>query len=285
MSLLDFFELLPLPALFIATFALGAVVGAVVLVAVRTTVRLLGIAPTQALPVRDALISSLSAIFALMVAFSAAGIWNDSVQARAAVQREANAIESVVALSANFPEQLREEIRSEILRYGRRTVESDWPAMRHRAGVNETIYDRSNSPLVALITDISRESGTAGSPPLSGRLVDQILDLRGARLQREMIARGGVSPAQWLAMLLLATGALTMIAIAHNHQFGLQLTTMSVYTVGASAAFFVILAHDRPFAGPLGVKPTPIEQAIERLQRSQNKHAFVPAAVQAAPVH
>ena len=76
-----------------------------------------------------------------------------------------------------------------------------------------------------------------------------------------------------------------MIAIAHNHEFGLQLTTMSVYTVGASAAFFVILAHDRPFAGPLGVKPIPIEQAIERLQRSENKHAFVPGAVQAAPVH
>jgi hypothetical protein len=93
------------------------------------------------------------------------------------------------------------------------------------------------------------------------------LYLRAARLQREMIARGGVSTAQWLAMILIALGAMTMIAIAHNHEGGLQITTLGVYGVGVSAAFFVLLAHDRPFGGYLAVEPIPIEQAIERIER------------------
>jgi hypothetical protein len=42
---------------------------------------------------------------------------------------------------------------------------------------------------------------------------------------------------------------MTTIAIAHNHEGGLQITTLSVYAVGASSAFFVLLAHDRPFVG------------------------------------
>jgi hypothetical protein len=267
MILLNFLELLPLPQLFFMTLVCGVGVGAVVLIAVRLTVRLMGVASTRPLLIRDALISSLSAMFALMVAFSAAGIWSDAIQARSAVQREANAIENIVALSSNFPDGLRAEVHTEILRYARRAVQSDWPAMRRRADVNETLYDRSNSPLVALIASISQEVGGGRALPLSDALIGQIVDLRSARLQREMIARGGVSPAQWIAMIIIAMGAMTMIAIAHNDNFGLQLITLSVYAFGVSAAFFVILAHDRPFVGYLGVRPIPIEQAIERIER------------------
>src|SRR5262249_31014059 len=95
-------------------------------------VHLLKIGRTRPLPIRDALISSLSAMFALMVAFSAAGIWSDAIQARGAVQREANSIENVVAIASSFPEEFREEVHREILRYARRAVQRDWPAMRRR---------------------------------------------------------------------------------------------------------------------------------------------------------
>ena len=49
------------------------------------------------------MISVISAIFALMVAFSAAGIWNDTLQARSAVQREANALENALGVSTDCP--------------------------------------------------------------------------------------------------------------------------------------------------------------------------------------
>ncbi len=266
--LLDLLESLPIARLFLVTIIGGAAAGALVLVTVRVTVRVLGSAPTQSLPIRDALISSLSAMFALMVAFSAAGIWSDAVQARAAVQREANSIENVFAIAWSFPDEFREHVHNAILRYARRVVQSDWPAMRRRAGVNETLFDRSNSPLVALITRTSEESRSGRSHPLSGALIDQIAGLRAARLQREMIARGGVSQAQWLAMIMIALGAMTMIAVAHNHESGLQITTLAAYAVGVSSAFFVLLAHDRPFVGYLAVEPIPIEQAIERIESS-----------------
>ncbi len=92
------------------------------------------------------MISSLSAIFALMVAFSASGIWNDALQARAAVQREANAIENVTALASHYPEELRDEVHIAMLRYGRRVIENDWPAMQHRAGVNDIALSARQRP-------------------------------------------------------------------------------------------------------------------------------------------
>jgi hypothetical protein len=267
--LLNFLERLPLPELFLACLVCGAVVLIIVLAGARLTLRACGISATQPLFVRDALISALSAMFAIMVAFAAAGIWNDAVQARAAVQREANAIENIVALSSSYPLELREEVHSKMLRYARRVLDSDWPAMQRRTDLNENLYDRSNSPLVALMTRLSNDAASRTPRlPLSDALVGQIVDLRSARLQREMIARGGVSPAQWLAMLLIATGALTVIALAHNSEFGMRTTAASIYVIAVSSALFVILAHDRPFVGNLGVKPTPIEQAIARIERS-----------------
>ena len=267
MALLGWLEFLPLPQLFLVTILCGFATGVLVLIAVRVSVHLLGIAPIQPLPVRDALIGSLSAMFALMVAFSAAGIWSDAIQARAAVQREANSIENIIALAWSFPEGFRDEIHKEMLRNARRTVQSDWPAMRRRTDVNETMFDRSNSPLVALITRISEENSNGRSLPLSNALIGQLADMRAARLQREMIARGGISTAQWVAMIVIALSAMTMIAVAHNHERGLQITTLSIYAAGVASAFFVLLAHDRPFVGHLAVGPIPIVQAIDRIER------------------
>src|SRR5260370_7850979 len=103
--------------------------------------------------------------------------------------------------------------------------------MRRRAGVNEALFDRSNSPLVALIKRTSEESSSGRSHPLSGALIDQIAGLRAARLQREIIARGGVSQPQWLAMILIALGPMTMIPVPHNHHIGLTITPSSLYPV------------------------------------------------------
>jgi pilus assembly protein TadC len=78
MSFLEYFEPLPLPQLFFATLVCVAVVGVLVILIVRLAVRLIGLDTSQPILIRDAVISSLSAIFALMVAFSASGIWNDA---------------------------------------------------------------------------------------------------------------------------------------------------------------------------------------------------------------
>jgi hypothetical protein len=45
------------------------------------------------------------------------------------------------------------------------------------------------------------------------------------------------------------------VAICNSHSFGMQVVASHFYTVAAVAAFFVILAHDRPFVGVISVSP------------------------------
>ena len=278
MPLVDALEVLPPLQLWLATIACGALVAAAVLGAVHVTLRLLRVGPADVIAVRDSLITSLSAMFALMVAFSAAGIWNDSISARGAVQREANALENAFAMAARFTPKLKEEVREEILEIGRRSVESDWPAMERWAGPNEALLDRSEGPVVKLITLIADEASLA---PVSGSnlMLAQLIELRSARLQREMIARGGVSAAQWTAMIVIPLAALILIAVGYNHDPRLRVGMMSIYTVAVCSALFVVLAHERPFAGYLRVLPTPLVEAMRRIEKAPQSRADVPVTM------
>lgn len=276
MSPLTFLEQLPLAELFVACLACGAFVLLLVVVGARLTLRALRVPPSQTLFEGNTLVTLLSVLFTMLVAFSAAGIWNDQVQARAVIQREANAMENIFALASSYPNELREEVYYELIRHGRRILDSDWPAMQQqlRPDVNENLYDRSNNPLVTLITRVATEAARGTQRlPLSDLMVGQVLELRSARLQREMIARGGISSAQWLAMLLIAIAALMVIMLSQEKQFSMRLRMAGIYVAAVSVAFVVILAHDRPFAGASGVKPIPIEQAIKRIQYAHAQQA------------
>jgi hypothetical protein len=281
MLLLERLESLSTPLLFVATLICGIVIGLAALLAVRAILRALQIDSTHVLPIRDALIGSLSNIFALMVAFSAAGIWNDAIQARGAVQREANALENIAALSTSLPEALRIEVRGEIQSIGRRAIEKDWPAMKRRVDTNEALLERTNSPVLHLITRISQEAGSLPAPQMTNLLLQQLIDLRSARLQREMIARGGVSPAQWAALVIIPIIALILILLAYPSNVRWQIVAGGAYVIGVSVALFVVLAHDRPFGGHLGIQPAPIEQAMQRLKGIFSGDTFAPTTLPA----
>jgi hypothetical protein len=98
MKLLDFLQGLPIPGLLAATVFFGLVLSWAILGLVRFGVRLSGLDPAKPLAIHD-LVPVTSILFALMIAFSASGIWNDWQQARSAVQREALALENMLALA------------------------------------------------------------------------------------------------------------------------------------------------------------------------------------------
>ncbi|MET0279284.1 MAG: hypothetical protein ABW198_13220 [Pseudorhodoplanes sp.] len=262
-AVVDWVQSLTLPGIFLMTFVTALSGAMLIVVAVRMALRMLGFGEDRPLAVRDAAVNTVSAIFALTMAFAAAGIWQESQQAHTAVQREANALENLHSIAASFPLELRERTRSDIRSYAEQVLAKDWPAMLRREHFNAKVYDESESVLVLLMDAISREAGTE-SLPVATPAIGQIVEARSARLQRITLATQGVSNAQWLAMILLACAALTALAIVHNHQRVSQLLAVAIYAAAASAAFFVVLAHDRPFVGRISVSSEPIAHLLGR---------------------
>src|SRR5262245_59877930 len=71
----------------------------------------------------------LAIVFALLVGFLAAQVWNDSDRASAAVNREASALRATVLLAAAFPGEPETRLRELIRRYIEEAVGKEWPAM------------------------------------------------------------------------------------------------------------------------------------------------------------
>ena len=106
MILLDALQKLPLSQMFLATLAIGLTICFAIFLLSRLfvslSVRLHGIEPENPLALRESIISAVSAMFALLLAFSAAGIWNDRLQAANTVEREAAALENVRVLAGGL---------------------------------------------------------------------------------------------------------------------------------------------------------------------------------------
>jgi len=102
MPFLDFLQSLPFPILCAVTAALSLLAGWLILGGVCVTLRLRGWDPAKPINVPE-LATITSVLFALLLSFSAAGVWNDRQQAQNAVRREALALENVLGLANGLP--------------------------------------------------------------------------------------------------------------------------------------------------------------------------------------
>lgn len=254
------FHQLPLAAMFLAVLALSLAACWLLIGLVRFAIPRLGHRLDQPLPIRDSIINACGALFALIVAFSAAGIWNDAVSARTAVQREADAVETALTLAVVLPEETRFELTGGLQAYLREVIAVDWPAMAKSTPVSAQIFDQSEKHLLGAIHLVSRLNTAAGYSPL----LNQLLEIRHARLARLTASVAGITWAQWCAMWLISTTTLLAIIICNSHAFRMQIVAAHLYVLVASAAYFVILAHDRPFVGRISIQPTAFQSLITR---------------------
>ncbi|WP_407150331.1 hypothetical protein [Bradyrhizobium sp. ORS 86] len=257
-----FFHQLPLPQMFVAVLLVSLTVCWLVIGAIRTLVRLAGFGPTEMLPIRDSIIGACTTIFALIVAFSAAGIWNDALNARNTVQREADALENASVLAAGLPAEVRTAIRTNIRDYVTSVIKVDWPEMAKGGTLEDPVFNTSESILVTLIEFLSHQPTSLDQQPIFSALLNQVLVARNARIARIAASNAGITWAQWIAMVIISTSALTAIAICNTHSLRMQVTATHLYVLVASAAYFVILAHDRPFIGSISIKPLAFQSLI-----------------------
>lgn len=259
------FHQLPLTAMFLVVLSISIAICWLLIGLVRFAVPRLGYRLDEPLPIRDSLINACGGLFALIVAFSAAGIWNDAVSARTAAQREADAVENALAVSAGLPDAMRNELNERLQAYLKDVIAVDWPAMARSMPLDDAVFEQSEKHLLGAIDLISRQNraiaGGAGYSPLLG----QLLEIRHARLARLAASRAGTTWAQWSAMWLISTATLLSILVCNSHAFRMQILASHIYVLVVSAAYFVILAHDRPFVGKISIQPVAMQGLVKTI--------------------
>ena len=201
----------------------------------------------------------LSVIFALLVGFLAAQVWNDADRASTAVNREASALRATVLLAGVFPGEPEARLRDLIRRYVQDAVTQEWPAMARR---NATLAIAPARLAEALHVALSLSPRGEGPIIAQREMVAALQSAFEARRQRIILSRSSINWVKWTVLLVQAGLTLLAIAMVHADNRAANRIILGIFATGVGVAVILIAAHSRPFTGEISVRPTVLLQVM-----------------------
>ncbi|KAK46635.1 hypothetical protein BG58_08790 [Caballeronia jiangsuensis] len=205
------------------------------------------------------LLSPIGVIFGLLIAFTAAQVWNDTSQANAAVDTEAGALRSVVVLSAVFPEDAQAQLRKLVREYIEYTATTEWTSMSQGAVTLKISPPTLNR---AMQFALSLPANTPGQQTAQHQVAVSLEQALEARRQRILVSRSEVSGIKWLCLSFLAACLVFAIALIHGENRLTSAIAIGLFCACLATTVLLILSHDRPFSGAIAVSPEPLLQVI-----------------------
>jgi hypothetical protein len=218
--------------------------------------------------VSSGMLPPLGIIFGLFVAFIASQVWNDIDHAKAAVNREASALSTVVLLAASFPGEPEARLRDLTRRHIEEAVTYEWPMMAQQsASLRVTPVPLAEELQLSLTLAPHSE----GQVTAQREIVSALESAIDARRQRIIVSRSSVNWVKWTALLLQAICMLIAIAMVHSDNRGTAAVAMGIFATGVAVSILLIASHDRPFSGEISVKPDLLQQVMPEEAASQDE--------------
>ena len=204
------------------------------------------------------LLTPLSVIAGLLIAFLASRVWANLDRANAYVVQEANAISEIVLLADALPEATRGAIHAGLRKHLQFIEAEDWPAMlagrasfkRSPPGLTET--------MTALLTSGANDPGQRVAQERAIGSLETALEARRGRI---MLSRAVIAPAQWLVIFVLDGLVLTTLAMVHIDRRVTAAAGIFVFSTAMAASLVLLMINDRPFStGGFTVQPAALRQ-------------------------
>lgn len=199
----------------------------------------------------NAVIQQLGVVFAVLLAFVFSEVWTEYNSAASAMDRECNALNGVVILSAALPPASRQQMKTLLEAYARDVVATEFPAMleRRESRAAEAAFHALWLGAAGLPAEQAQEL-TARD-----RIVSLIAVAHENRDLRLFEMARGVPGLIWLLLLFFVAVLVGFLLL-----FGVQYVASQMVFTGAfaaSLAFVLAIVHllDFPFEGVLHLQP------------------------------
>jgi hypothetical protein len=188
--------------------------------------------------------TSVAVLFALFSAFIANDVQQRNDEVRVAIFHEADGLRTILRLAEAVGGGGR-SVTAAVVDYTRSVLTNEWPAMRERLNATEDLGAIRHLTVAMLSPEL-----TATLPAdVHQAMLDGLVHVRQARLQRLTLTAGASDPLKWQAMLVL--GVLTQIAVAvvQLDRLRPQALALFVFTTAFAATVVLIGLAEQPFAG------------------------------------
>jgi hypothetical protein len=200
----------------------------------------------------SSMLPTLGIIFALLVGFIAAQVWNDFDRAKLAVATEASALRAALLLAEGLPAEQTQNLSAHIDRHIDTTLQDDWPAMAQQRA---TLASAPTALIEALKAVLAMPVTTEGQRTAQQEIVKSLETALESHRQAIVISHSRVSSLKWAGLLLQALCTLIAIGLVHNASPRLCGVALGLFATGVAVSVLLIAAYSRPFTGDISVDP------------------------------
>jgi hypothetical protein len=199
--------------------------------------------------------ASVAVLFGLFAAFLANDVQHRNAEIAAAVFREGDGIRTILRLAETLGPVGR-PVMAAAVDYTQSALSKEWQAMREHASATEDLGALRSLTLAVLAPAL-----TAALPTTAHQAMLQgLIEVRQARLERLTLTSGVIDPMKWLAMLVL--GVLTQVAVAvvQLERLRPQALALFVFTTAFAATVALVGLAEQRFSGG-GIDAAPLRAA------------------------
>ena len=207
-------------------------------------------------------INVLGVLFGLTLAFLANDTWNAHDRALAAVDREADALRSIVILSSHLPDPQRRQVSALVRTYADEAAH-EWPLLARRE--QSAAAARAADALLAEVTDPGVV--LASSPGVAAAEANLALAIRDGRETRLALSQTHVNPLKWLGMAFLGFLTMVSVAVVHIGAVRAMAAAVLIFALASGPTAVIVLIHGNPFQPPAAVQAAPLEKISVALAR------------------
>lgn len=211
-------------------------------------------------------LSVIGTMFAVMLAFVILFSLQSFQRAREGASIEAVAVTELSNVADVFPSPTGEQLRGNLVCYGRAVVYDEWVAME----------DGRSSPLVESWIDKLHTEFSAAAPLESrheaafAQWFDEISQRRDGRRERLAEASPILPMPLWSALGIGALATLTYMVVQADPRENKFIQALPIACVSAivTAGLLVVVFLDNPYAGGNGsIKPTEMHRTLDRIEK------------------
>ena len=204
-------------------------------------------------------VQSIGVFYGITIGLIAVGVWNNAANASTLASNEAAIIAALYRDVMSYPEPPRTAMQADLVRYTEGIVKDDWPA--HSRGLVPITGALHLNALQSSLTTF--EPVTEGQKILHAEALRAFNTLVQARRQRIDAVGGGLSGPMWGVIWIGAA-----ISIAVSFFFKIEDPKIHAILISLVATFlgillFVIVVNDRPFAGPMALRPDSYQKLLD----------------------
>jgi hypothetical protein len=199
-------------------------------------------------------------LFGLLTGFLAHDVGSRRHAALEAVQTEATSLHTLYAISLAMPGD-QAVMRSAIQALLKSELDDEWPRMMERS-----LSPSTHLAYRKLFQEIAAPSIAAAGSAIQSTMFNTALRASQARSQRITLAFDRGDDAKWTCVLLLALlTQFTVALVLMQDRWEPQAISLALFTIASILALSLIAFQEEPFAGPLRILPTPLEEVLHAI--------------------